>query len=98
LTNSTIAANQINTSVSPYIGRLAPGGSIQLNANYFGSTWRGNHFIWCGVTNGTGDLTLTIADGSGNVLAQTFQTIQIVDIKQMYERWTVGDNPNVAPT
>jgi hypothetical protein len=29
---------------------------------------------------------LTIADGSGNTLAQTTAYIQIVDIKQMYER------------
>ena len=52
----------------------------------------------CGVSNGTGGLNLTIADGSGNVLAQSTAYLQIVDIKQMYERWTVGDQPNVAPT
>ncbi len=97
LTNSTIASEQIDPTQSPYIGRLAPGGSIQLNANIFGSTWRGNHFILCGVSNGTGGLNLTIADSTGNVLAQTTACIQIKDIKQMYERWTVGDMPKVAP-
>ena len=40
---------------------------------------------------------MTIADGNGNVLAQAAQWIQIVDIKQMYERWTVGDNPTNVP-
>ena len=30
-------------------------------------------------------------DPEGNVLAQSSQYIQIQDIKQMYERWTVGD-------
>jgi hypothetical protein len=49
------------------------------------------------VTNGTGKLTLTIADANSNVLAQTSTYIQLVDIKQMYERWTVGENPSVAP-
>jgi len=73
------------------------GQSIQLNANFFGNIWRGDHFIWCGVSNGSGGLTLTIADGDGNVLAQTTSYIQIKDIKQMYERWTVGEEPSRAP-
>ncbi len=96
LTNSTIAAQQTNIFQCPYIQRLAPGGSIQLNAIQFANNWAGNHFIWCGVTNGSGQLNLTIQDGNGNVLAQTSQWIQIVDIKQMYERWTVGDAPSIA--
>jgi len=44
-----------------------------------------------------GGLNLTIADRNGNVLAQSTAYIQIVDIKQMYERWTVGDIPTNAP-
>ena len=40
---------------------------------------------------------MTITDASGNVLAKTSIYIQLVDIKQMYERWTVGDDPNNAP-
>ena len=97
LTNETSATAQLNSYQGHYVGRLAPSGSIQLNANYFGSTWRGNHFIWCGVSNGTGGLMLTIADANSNVLAQSAVYIQIKDIKDMYERWTVGDNPNIAP-
>jgi hypothetical protein len=93
LTNSTIAAQQTNITLSPYLGKLAPGGSIQLNSVGFSNHWAGNHFIWCGVSNGTGGLNLTIADSSGNVLAKTSAYIEIKDIKQMYERWTVGDDP-----
>jgi hypothetical protein len=96
-TNETVAAQQTNSITSPYIGRLGPGQSIQLNANQFANNWAGNYFIWCGVNNGSGGLTLTIADGSGNTLAQATSYIQIVDIKQLYERWTVGDKPSVAP-
>ena len=96
-TNETVATAQINPIQCPYIGRLAPGGSIQLNANQFASSWAGNHLIWCGVNYGSGGLTLTVTDGSGNTLAQTTSYIQIVDIKQMYERYTVGDNSSVAP-
>ncbi|MGH7990790.1 MAG: alpha/beta hydrolase, partial [Limisphaerales bacterium] len=97
LTNSDTADSQIDSAYCPYIGRLAPGGSIQLNAVTFANDWAGNHFIMCGVSNGTGGLNLTIADGSGNVLAQTTAYLQIQDIKQMYERWTVGDQPSRVP-
>ena len=98
LTNSTTAFIQEDTLLCPYVGRLGPGQSIQLNASTFSNHWAGNHFIWCGVNYGSGALTLTIADGSGNTLAQSTAYIQIQDIKQMYERWTVGDNPSINPT
>jgi len=98
LTNETVATAQIDPYQASYVGRLGPGQSIQLNGNYFGSTWRGDHFIWCGVSNGTGGLNLTIKDGVGSVLAQSTSYIQIVDIKQMYERWSVGENPSQSPS
>ncbi len=97
LTNETTAAVQTNIFQCPYIGRLGPGDSIQLNTIQFANSWAGNHFIWCGVSNGMGGLNLTITDGNGSVLAQSTVYIQIADIKQMYERWTVGDNPTNAP-
>jgi hypothetical protein len=97
LTNETIATQQTNITLCPYIGRLGPGGSIQLNASTFSNNWAGNYFIWCGCAFGSDQLNLTIADGSGNVLAQSSQYIQLQDIKQMYERWTVGDIPTIAP-
>ncbi len=98
LTDETIAIQQTNINLCPYVGRLGPGQSIQLNASTFSNSWAGNHFIWCGEGYGSGALMLTIADASGNVLAQTAAYIQIVDIKQMYERWTVGDSLSAAPT
>jgi hypothetical protein len=97
LTNTVTASNQINTNLCQYVGRLGPGGSIQLNASTFSNGWAGDHYIWCGVISGSGQLFLTVADGSGNTLAQSSQYIQIQDIKQFYERWTVGDDPNTAP-
>ncbi len=99
LTNGDLSSLQFYSSLgqtnSSYVGRLGPGQSIQLNP---GGAWMGNHFIWCGVSNGTGGLTLTIADGSGNALATTTAYIKIEDIKEMYERWTVGDDPAIAPS
>ena len=98
LTNASTAESQVDSLSCPYIQRLAPGGSIQLNASTFANHWAGNHFIWCGVSNGSGGLNLTIADRNGNTIAQTTTYIQIIDIKNMYERWTVGDEPGRAPT
>jgi Alpha/beta hydrolase of unknown function (DUF900) len=94
-TNELTASNQIDLAQSPYIGRLGPGDSIQLNSllNQVPFT----HFIWCGVSNGIGQLTLTISNGT-NILGQTSAYIQIEDIKQLYERWTVGNNYNALPT
>jgi hypothetical protein len=97
LTNETVADEQTNIAQCAYLGRLGPGGSLLLNSSLFTNDWAGNHFIWCGVSNGVGQLNLTISDASGNVLAQASQWIQIADIKQMYERWTVGDNPYKPP-
>jgi hypothetical protein len=98
LTNSTTALVQTFAFAYPYVGRLGPGQSIQLNSSQFTNGWAGEHFIWCGVSNGTGALTLTIAQGGTNTLAQTTAYIQIQDIKQMYERWTIGDSPSKPPT
>jgi hypothetical protein len=98
-TNETVATTQINAVQSPYLGRLGPGQSIPLSSfdTNGNPTWLGNYFIWCGVSNGTGGLTLTVADGNGYVLAQTTTYIQIMDIKQMYERWTVGESSQMPP-
>lgn len=97
LTNSIAAENQLDFSLYPYIGRIGPGSNLVLNASQFANNWAGNHFIWCGVGDGTGELNLTIADADGNILAQTTAYIEIVDIAQMFERWTVGDQTGVAP-
>jgi len=97
LTNETVALEQTNLSQYPYVGRLSPGHSLQLNSSQFANNWAGNYFIWCGVTNGSGKLSLTFADASGRDLGQASVYIQILDIKQMYERWTVGDNTTQPP-
>ena len=98
LTDETTAAKQVDITQCPYIGRLEPGGSIQLNATDFENDWAGNYFIWCGVSSGSGALTLTISDATGRTLVQTTAYIQLVDIKKMYDRWSVGENPSIAPS
>ncbi|HEV2693336.1 MAG TPA: hypothetical protein VG347_10620 [Verrucomicrobiae bacterium] len=96
LTNETEAADVVTHSALKYIGRVSPGQSVPLdpfNISILGHS----HFIWCGVTNGSGKLSLTFKDAQGNTFGEASVYIQIVDVKQMYERWTVGDNPGVTP-
>lgn len=94
LTNRLTANFQLE---SPYVGRLGIGQSIQLNTGPLAGYLARGHFLFCGVSNGFGEITLTIADDNGNVLGQTRSYIEIKEIKQMYERWTVGDDRNKAP-
>jgi hypothetical protein len=93
-TNETTALEQIDPAQCPYYGRISSTNPIVFTK----STWPSNQFIWCGCSYGAGALTLTIEDGNSNVLAQTPVYIQLVDIKQMYECWTVGDRPGFPPT
>jgi len=94
LTNATTGASQTNAL---YVGRIGPGQSIQLNGSQFAGNWAGNYFIWCGVSPGSGVLSLTIARGGSNIVAQTGAYIALQDIKQMYERWSVGDIFSLSP-
>ncbi|HEU5071602.1 MAG TPA: alpha/beta hydrolase [Verrucomicrobiae bacterium] len=97
LTNAADAQVQTIAAYNPWLGQLGPGQQIHLRGAQFTNGWAGNYFIWCGAKAGTGKLTLTVANGNGDTVAQTTACIQIRDIKQMYERWTVGDQPGVSP-
>jgi hypothetical protein len=89
LTNASTGGLQTNYT-SYGSARIGPGDSVPIFNN--------THFIWCGSRAGSGKLTLTISQGGTNILAQTSAYITIKDIKQMYERWTVGDKPSLGPT
>jgi hypothetical protein len=92
LTNASDADAQTTRS---YIGeRLGPGDSLTVLSNGI----RFPPCIWCGVKKGSGALTLTITQGGTNTIAQTSAYIKLVDIKDMYERYTVGDEVKFAPS
>jgi hypothetical protein len=91
LTNVTSAMLQTNELL--YVARLGPGDSMEGSVTNFLGLQR---LIWCGVKTGAGKLTLTFRQGS-NTIAETSAYIELKDIKDMYERWSVGDNPNVPP-
>ena len=93
LFDETTASNQVANSTSLYAGLLSSNSPIifinQTNFN--------EHFIFCGAQTGSAQIDLQVLDGSLNVVADVPVFLQINDIKNMYERWTVGDDSAVAP-
>ncbi len=87
LFDATTASNQVVNSASFYVGLLTSSSPITLNNR------TNEHFIFCGVQAGSAQLDLQILDANQNVIADTGASLQIKDIKQIYERWTVGDEP-----
>jgi pimeloyl-ACP methyl ester carboxylesterase len=86
------ASNQVANSASLYVGLLTSSSPIilpiQTNFN--------EHFIFCGANNGSAQIDLQILDGNQNVVADAPAYLQINEIKEMYERWTVGDDINTT--
>jgi hypothetical protein len=93
LFDETTASNQVANSASLYVGTLSSSSSLSLPSQ----TNFNEHFIICGTHTGSAQIDLQILDGYQNVVADAPLYLQINDIKQMYERWTVGDTPGVAP-
>lgn len=69
------------------------------------SVWSGltdanpvGHFLFEGAGEGTGQLTLVILDANGNELGTGPSVyLDLKDIKELYERWTVGDGNGGTP-
>jgi len=95
LTNFLTGIAQTNSSW--YGDRLGPGDSISVVFSNSAGWQHWSRAIWCGVKKGSGKLTLTFSQGT-NTIAETSTYIEVKDIKEMYERWTVGDIPQMAPT
>ncbi len=96
LFNETMADLQIQPSPANLFARVSPSAVTHLN-DLFLAGGASDYFIFCAARSGKGELVLTVKDGT-NVLAETSAWIQFKDIKEMYERWTVGDNGVRAPT
>jgi hypothetical protein len=87
------ASNQVANSTSLYVGLLTSSSPIVFNI----STNFNEHFIFCGAAIGGAQIDLQILDANQNVIADAPAFLQINDIKQMYERWTVGETPSQTP-
>ncbi|HEX3800372.1 MAG TPA: LamG-like jellyroll fold domain-containing protein [Verrucomicrobiae bacterium] len=94
LSDSTTANAQVSDSSSLYLGTLDGSSHIILS----GRTNLTEHFIFCGIGATTSYVVLEAVDGNGNVIGQATAYIQLVDIKNLYERWTVGERAQFPPT
>ncbi len=104
LTNSTVANAQIapttyppsgSPGISPLaVGRVEAGLSPVLqNDTYRGTN---DYFIYCGTSRGAGELAVSVYK-SGNLLAETSVFLDLRDVKELYERWTIGDGNGSEP-
>jgi hypothetical protein len=77
------------------LGELSPGNSFTFPSGTFSNSFR-RHFLFEATGRGSGELVLRIEHG-GQVIAETRQFMEFKDIKEMYERWTVGEVGSVQP-
>jgi hypothetical protein len=74
------------------IATISPGQPFTIPASYFTNAGD-KHFLFDGaITNGAGELMLTIADGNGNTIAQTGAWLDMHDVKDFYERAVITNN------
>jgi hypothetical protein len=93
LFNEVTASNQVSEAASRYVGLLYSASPILLS----GQTNLTDHFIFCGAKWGTAEVHLQVLDGDQNLVADTAAYLDIRDVKEMYERWTVGDSGSDSP-
>jgi len=104
LTNSTIAAAQYGGLDNNYpgspgkaIATISPGQPFTFPASYFTSAGD-KHFLFDGaITNGAGELLMTIADNSGNTIAQTGAWLDLHRITDFYEFAQATNVPSTVP-
>jgi hypothetical protein len=93
LSDETTASNQVANSTSLYVGLLTSSSPLVLGTG----TNVSEHYIFCGAQAGSAQVDLQILDPSQNVVGDATAYLQINEIKQMYERWTVGEEPSQPP-
>jgi len=105
LTDPTTAAAQIYPTLYPTnatepgasslaIGRVEVGLSPVLENDSVYQT--NDFFIYCGTSRGSGELAVSVYKGS-TLIGETSVFLDIRDIKELYERWTLGDGNGGTP-
>jgi pimeloyl-ACP methyl ester carboxylesterase len=98
LFNTNTAIAQTNYTLNPCYGYVSPGQTISLSDAFRTNTVKpSDYFIFCGVSSGTDELVMQVKNEFGRVVGETSTFIELKDIKEMYERWTVGDAPLAHP-
>jgi alpha-tubulin suppressor-like RCC1 family protein len=103
LEDEAVALHQRDTPFDQWIGGVKAGQSMdvfRVRPALRNSLSEQNPYVsllFCGKTAGKGQLVL-IAKKNGSVLFESSPAyIELLDVKDMYERWTVGDDPTSEP-
>jgi alpha-tubulin suppressor-like RCC1 family protein len=107
LEDQATATSQRETPYDTWIGGVSAG--LPMNLFNLRPQLRENlseenpilNLLFCGRVKGRGQLVLTIRKGNETVAELAPLHLELLDIKDMYERWTVGDgsggDPGVLP-
>ncbi len=100
LTNSVTAQFQLSvllgqSSPGQTLGEVTLAQPLEFPPNYFAQFGR-KHFLFEGSGMGRGELVLTIRQ-STDTIVETSVFFELLDIKQMYERWTIGEVGSMQP-
>jgi len=105
LTNPDTANDQASSPFGISLGTVAKGQPFYFDPSYFAklsSTNPKTYFLFEGAASGTGRLVVTFnvlnSDDTYTKVGEGGQVyMNLQDIKQLYERWTVGDGPSPNP-
>jgi hypothetical protein len=100
LEDETVALRQRSTPFDTWIGGVRAGQSMDLFGlrpglrNSLSQQSPYVSLLFCGKTAGKGQLVLVAKKGGVAIFELPPVYIELLDVKDMYERWTVGDVPN----
>lgn len=69
-------------------GRVRVGNPLVLHNSSYRCT--NEFFIYCGTSRGAGELAVTVTRGT-TVICETSVFLELRDVKELYERWTLGE-------
>jgi hypothetical protein len=103
LESESVAMAQRDTPYDTWIGGTRPGSSLDVLAlrpslrTALSETNPITNLLFCGVHAGRGQLLLTIKQGDRIIGQYPPVFLELLDIKDMYERWTVGEESGTDP-
>jgi len=99
------AMDQTNYSINPYYGDVTASQGVLLSQAFASTTnpTPSDYFIFCGTNYGNDELVLQVTNAYGGVMGEASVFLNLKDIKQIYERWVLGNDydytqpvPNIA--
>jgi hypothetical protein len=103
LENEVAALAQVRSPYDTWIGSVKSGQSMDLFAlrpALRAALSEEAHFLaflFCGKNAGRGQLLVTVKKSGKTLMESPPVYVELLDIKDMYERWTVGDTPGTDP-